>query len=235
MLINSLRSMGKPYRWLRLRAVLAALALIVAAVSISPVVAQSQTATQVLVSNTAITNNDRGPALWVVDTAQGFTTGSNSAGYSLSSIKIKFKSTGSSLAAPTVKLVSGSVDATDGIALTGPSSLTADAYKLYEFTAPDNTTLTSSTKYWVVIESAATGGDDVAVGITTSPLPTATDEDTALPGWSIGDYPWLRRHDSTGSFEWSGRLDNPDKPSDGTFDPAQALVLSVHGTAIGGI
>ena len=46
--------------------------------------------------------------------------------------------------------------------------MTADATALYEYTAPDSTTLASATQYWIVVEH---NGDDVRFN-TTDPAAT---------------------------------------------------------------
>ena len=65
----------------------------------------------------------------------------------------------------------------------------------------------------------------------------AANEDTALEGWSIGNYLWTRGEASTGEFDWGGR---PHYNSAGTLigsttDPEMAVLLEVHGSPIGGV
>lgn len=209
-----------------------ALAVAAAAVALPAGSAQAQATTEVLVSNVALDNIGAvGSALWVQDVAQDFTTGSNPAGYTLTSIELSLTTVGTDIASPTVTLVNGSVDATDRTTLSNPSSLTADTTELYTFTAPSGTTLTSSTQYWVVVEH---DGDDVRINSTDYELSGATDEDTALAGWSIGDYTWFRGLEATDGFQWGGTVE-PGQSSDATNEPPEAYLLKVTGTAVGGV
>ena len=148
----------------------------------------------ILVSNTAERENDIGE-LSARDFAQGFTTGSHTAGYTIDSIELTLSTdSGTNHAVPIVKLVSGSAAHTGtATTLTGPTSLTANTTKDYTFTAPSGTTLAASTTYWAVVE-ASSGGNDVAWSY------TLTDEDTKQAGWSIADSRLARGVTSTGSF-----------------------------------
>lgn len=219
-------------RWLvgAAAAALAALLLIASASAQTP----NEIEEEVLVSNTDVTASDVGFALWSQDLAQDFTTGSNLAGYRLSSIEISITTIGSNIDVPSVTLVSGSVSATDGTALAGPTSLTADATEFYEFTAPSNIILNGSTQYWIVVSHAGASGVDVRLNLTDYWDPQATDELVAADGWSIGDFTWWRELGSTGDFQWGGYVE-PDQPSDATLDAPQAYLLKVTGSAVGGV
>ena len=127
------------------------------------------------------------------DAAQSFTTGPgefrlDSIGLALRPLLLQDDPV--ELAAPRVRLVSGSPDSTGGIELTGPEqvnrTLGGDP-QMYEYTAPADTVLSASTTYWVVVE-AASGGRSVEWAVTFS-----DDEDGhGAQGWSIGDTSRLR-------------------------------------------
>ena len=122
------------------------------------------------------------------DLAQSFRTGTNAAGYTLTSIELRLSAFGSTVT-PTVKLYSGSANGTEVDVLTGPSMLGSDAAN-YPFTPSSTVTLLMSTTYWVVAEG------DVYWTYTNS-----TSEDaTPAPGWGIGDHRESRAASSTGSF-----------------------------------
>ena len=122
------------------------------------------------------------------DLAQSFRTGTNAAGYTLTSIELRLSAFGSTVT-PTVKLYSGSANGTEVDVLTGPSMLGSDAAN-YPFTPSSTVTLLMSTTYWVVAEG------DVYWTYTNS-----TSEDaTPAPGWGIGDHREFRAASSTGSF-----------------------------------
>ena len=183
MKIRSIRTTGI------LLALLVALALL-----LGDDAARAQTATA-LVSNISQPYSDEA-VLDRSDYAQAFTTGSHSNGYTLDSVEVKLAAVGTDLAVPIVKLVSGTA-AHSGTAttLTGPSSLDAQTRKNYTFTAPANTTLAASTTYWILVEVASSGGDNVSWSRTES-----GNEDTSETGWSIGDDLLFRAKDLTSSF-----------------------------------
>jgi hypothetical protein len=116
--------------------------------------------------------------------AQGFTTGANAAGYTLSSIEVRLENTSASVATrnvPTVKVVSGSVTGTEIATLDGGSdSISANTTVNRTYTAPGNTGLAASTTYYVVIEG---GSDNLAVLAVTSD----SEDDGGETGWSIAD------------------------------------------------
>ena len=127
--------------------------------------------------------------------AQGFTTGANSGGYTLTSIEIAF-STGAT--ATQISDVTASVWSDDGsgnpltelFTLTKPTSFDTPTFtrsggsnqfftlsgNYSEFTAPANTTLNASTQYLMVVSG---GPDDL--------WSVLTDADTGASGWSIAD------------------------------------------------
>ncbi len=150
----------------------------------------------ILVSNTAEAEEDVN-SLGISDLAHAFTTGTHTAGYTLNSIELRLSTDGGTeFAVPIVKLISGNEPHTGtATTLTGPSSLDAYTTKNYAFTAPSGTTLAASTTYWVLVEKASSGGDDVQWAYTAS-----TGEDTKEAGWSIADEGLDRDRNSTGSF-----------------------------------
>ena len=113
--------------------------------------------------------------------AQGFTTGSHPAGYSLAYIELRLGTTRTGpnvTVTPTVKVFSGSADGTEVAALSGPASLDANTTKNYRFAASGAVTLQASTDYWVVIQ-----GGDMDILITSS----KNEDASSASGWSIRD------------------------------------------------
>lgn len=220
----------------RLRGAAAAAALAAAAVALAAGGASAQTSkpTEVLVSNTGIPTSDDNSPLWSQDLAQDFTTGSNPAGYRLSSITLSLTTAGSDIDVPSVKLARQASDGTGDVTLTGPASLNEDATQLYEFTAPADTILSASTQYWVVVQHGGPAGTHVSLNLTDAFDHRAADESVADVGWSIGDYTWSRDASLTGEFNWGGYVE-PGQPSDRTRDASQAYLLSVKGSAVGGL
>ena len=231
---RSARSAIRPAALLRALAALAAAATVAAVLTGS---ARAQDATPAddtettLVSNGEQSIRSGGTNLLRLDAAQDITTGTNAAGYKLSSIDLWFWTHGENVTTPSVSLVSGSAHATDGVSLTGPASLVASTTRSYTFTAPANTTMSASTQYWIVIEGVpgTTGGDIFLVGT------DSTSEDAAAEGWSIGDYTWSRDVSSDGAFTWGGQIDDSDPAGQATLYPPGANLLSVEGVAVGGV
>ena len=85
--------------------------------------------------------------------AQGFTTGSNSAGYILTSVEVGFGLVSGMVSVDNLTVVlrpeSSGAPGTDGVTLINPPSLSA--HSAATFTAPAGTTLSASTKYYVVL------------------------------------------------------------------------------------
>ena len=148
-------------------------------------------------------------ALSTKDYAQSFTTGTNAAGYTLTSIELRLRSSSSSTSTPTVKLYSGSANGTEVSTFTGPAMLGSGTAN-YTFT-PSSTTVTlgMSTQYWVVAEG------DVSWAITRS----TSEDGTPATGWGIADDNESRAASSTGSF---------------TTSSAAVLQIRVNGTTGGG-
>ena len=149
---------------------------------------------EVLVSN--INQSDTGGSgISAFQQAQGFTTGSNSGGYTIESVEVKFNAQPSDV---TVRLATGLPSSTTVVAtLTSPASLSVGNNT---FTAPDNTTLSAGTTYFVVV-SGTTG---------TISTTTSDNEDAgAAAGWSIGNDGHFR---SGNSGSWSAAGTQPDDP-----------------------
>ena len=143
--------------------------------------AQTTTTTMALVSNLGQTVDSALIAL----AAQGFTTGSNAGGYTLSDIQAEIALalseadrnqvtaqlwSATTAGAPSAKLADLTVP---------PHPITAGTVS---FTAPPNTTLAAGTKYFIVLDSTG-GAQSLQVRSTASP-----DEDPgAAAGWSIED------------------------------------------------
>ena len=153
---------------------LALAALAVLAVGM-PEHAEAQTA--VLVSNTGQGDDDDSSS--TRDRALAFTTGSNSGGYTLSSVDIISEDSEGDDASVSVCTVDGSgYPTTTCTALTAPSAFAAGTLT---FTASPGMPLTSTTTYTVVIGTP--GGENLTLDSTTS-----NGEDTgAAAGWSLAN------------------------------------------------
>ena len=98
--------------------------------------------------------------LTLLDRAQPFTTGTNSSGYNLTSIRIKFRTRSGTLNIPsgsdafTVRVVDGLTSTSTVVAtLTNPATWSETS----TLTAPAGTTLAASTTYYLIIEGS--GGE----------------------------------------------------------------------------
>ena len=146
----------------------------------------------VLVSNVGKSDVGRG-LLRSFDQAQAFTTGSNTAGYTVSSVEIDIHRSGTVRHSFTVAIWSNSSGAPDASlgTLTLSGSL-SDGVNEWTTTGID---LAASTTYFVVIDadSGQTGSSD-AIENTAS-----NDEDTLTPatGWTIGNSSLYRNYAST--------------------------------------
>ena len=177
----------------------------------------------VLVSNTAKADFGWGN-LNSFDQAQAFTTGSDSDGYTVSSVEIAFRGTGTD---PTYDVSiwsesSGSPSASLGT-LTNPDSLSAG---VVEFTT-SGINLAASTTYFVVVDVSSDGA--FAIVNTRS-----DDEDSSLStGWSIADNSLYRDRTSTGS--WTSLEDSKKIRINGAVNDATAPTVSsaeVNGTSL---
>ena len=111
--------------------------------------------------------------------AQGFTTGSDSGGYTLGSVELAVSSFSGTASDITVSIYSESSGDPGTVVhtLTTPASISA---AVTTFTAPSGATLAASTTYYVVISTTSSG---ISLGRT-----DATAEDTGgVSGWSIAD------------------------------------------------
>ena len=129
------------------------------------------------------------------DCTQPFTTGSNAAGYTLTSIELILGSGRDGFVnPPTVKLFSGSATGTEEATFTGPTLLTPDqSGKAYTFTPSSSVTLSASTRYWIVAE----GGSN---HMNWNDTQETEESGTPAAGWSIGDNGGYRRANETGPF-----------------------------------
>ncbi|MCY4210454.1 MAG: hypothetical protein OXE97_05315, partial [Gammaproteobacteria bacterium] len=135
-----------------------------------------------LVSNTGQTN----AAGWRGPRAIKFTTGSNSAGYTVSSVSLEindFRNDGQSL---TVKIqADGDTPGAVVANLASPSTLVARSNNT--FTAPADTMLAANTTYFLAMYVSTLASGSAGFQVTNS------DEQTGETGWSIADtslYVW---------------------------------------------
>ena len=149
----------------------------------------------VLVSNLEQSNGRHGDLL-NFDQAQAFTTGSNSAGYTLTSIEIEMFWNATPAASFTVSIHSdnsGAPGASLGT-LTHPSPLVDNAVNAFTHTGID---LDATTTYFVVVDATgASGGSIRNAGSTAEDL-------TSAAGWSIGDSSLYRNRTSSGVWATS--------------------------------
>ena len=151
----------------------------------------------VLVSNIGQANNASSLGVSSFDQGQGFTTGNDSAGYTLASIDIKIENsihsilTGSDI--PTVTIVETTPTGTVAATLINPASITANTTDDYTFTAPANTTLSGSTTYYVVMEGGLAGFGAARTN-------SDSEDSSSQSDWSIADVSNWRSSSSNGSF-----------------------------------
>ena len=127
-------------------------------------------------------------ALSLFDHAQGFATGANISGYTLTSIEVKFDSAADT--PPTTVALHTSVAPLDTTiaSLTGPTTIVAGNNT---FTAPSGTILDANTTYYIVIE----GGN-----ATVSATSTDSDDSSSLSDWDVLSDGHYRAAASTGNF-----------------------------------
>ena len=143
--------------------------------------------------------------------AQSFETGSNSGGYNLASVGIKFKTvpTQSSDVEVTIREDdSGDPSDTAFATLTNPATFTISAVNT--FTAPANTVLAKDKTYFVHIERVGTYSPSIF-------NTHSNGESTAEAGWTIGD---------------SGHYYGDSTSAWGTAD--ESFQIQVTGSAVGG-
>ena len=112
---------------------------------------------------------------------QAFTTGTHSAGYTVSAIEIEIRATASS-PVPVIRLYadsSGSPDTGSVVAnFNNPSTVRSNTVN--EFTANGTVTLSASTTYWVFM-GVSSGSYKV------KRTESASEDSGGAPGWSIAD------------------------------------------------
>ena len=151
----------------------------------------------VLVSNIGQANNASSLGVSSFDQAQGFTTGADSAGYTLASVDIKIENsihsilTGSNI--PTVTIVEATPTGTVEATLINPASITANTTDDYTFTAPASTTLSGSTTYYVVMEGGLAGFEAARTN-------SDNEDSSGQSDWSIDNVSNWRNSSSNGSF-----------------------------------
>jgi len=135
---------------------------------------------------------------WGHDFAQAFTTGSNSAGYSLRSVELRVRSIASGFSSSWLTAAvhadsGGSPGSVVGTLDNPPIAANSNLHAL-RFTSA-GIDLGPGTTYWLVLDVGADAGASRMV------LTGLTVEDAgALPGWSIGDVASARAWSSTGTF-----------------------------------
>ena len=134
----------------------------------------------VLVSNTGQTSADF--ATNAVDYGQAFTTGSDTAGYTLDAIDIGYNDSSNTAFSASIWSTYALDKAPNAVlySLTPPATFSPGNLT---FTAPPNTTLTSGTTYIIMLALESAGGATVKRTATVNP-----DEDAgAAAGWSIAN------------------------------------------------
>ena len=134
----------------------------------------------VLVSNTGQTSADF--ATHAVDYGQAFTTGSDTAGYTLDAIDIGYNDSSNTAFSASIWSTYTLDKAPNAVlySLTPPATFSPGNLT---FTAPPNTTLTSGTTYIIMLALESAGGATVKRTATVNP-----DEDAgAAAGWSIAN------------------------------------------------
>ena len=182
----------------------AALLAAVTAFFVLPLQAQAV----VLVSNigqpTNATNSPIGVSL---DHVQGFETGDNSSGYTLTSIEVKLVVIGGNTSGTTPSATLHKTNAADAAvaALTGPGTTTGGAVT---FTAPANTTLNADSTYFILLQ----GGTNVNVERTYSD----SEDSGGQSDWTVLTSGHHRAASNTNTF----------------LSVAEAKQISVNGPAI---
>ena len=125
--------------------------------------------------------------------AQGFSTGDNSGGYSLSSIEVRFQG-GAPNSALVVQLATGLPSSTSVVAtLSNPATLTNG---INTFNAPANTSLDANTTYFVIVVGDSRHGQGRQLTQTSS----KNEDDGGEPGFSVADESRWRAVGSTGTW-----------------------------------
>ncbi|MDE0320713.1 MAG: hypothetical protein OXI97_12630 [Acidimicrobiaceae bacterium] len=185
-------------------------------------------AQRTLVSNTGQTLSNSQPLH--SDYAQAFTTGSNSAGYSLRSAEISFfpavDRIGSSDLAVSVHADSSGQPGASLGTLTGPPVEPSNGVSTVAFTS-DGIDLNANTTYFLMI--------DMAASYSTSGL-VSTDSDGedagALPGWSIANGGRKRVWNSTGQWGSTNNLETLRVALGGTVKCPSMFAFSNAGVSV---
>ena len=159
-------------------------ALVMAAITVGAAGAASA---DVLVSNMGQTARSNDVA-FTNSFAQGFRTGTNSGGYNLTSVELEVTVTFADGISVTLwSATAGNKPDSEEFTFTNPGSLTAGRRT---FTAPANTTLAASTRYFVRIGNQLHGSIEGAAG---------TGDDSTTTGWTIDDKNYYQ---TGGSGSW---------------------------------
>ena len=181
--------------------------------------AATDASAEVLVSN--IGQNDTANVSFRAHSiAQGFTTASNSGGYTLSSIEVRFSGS-----APhsdlVVRLATGLPGSTTTVAtLDNPSTLTNG---INTFTAPDNMTLSASTTYFVVVVGNSVHSSAANLAQTNS----SNEDPGGKTGFSVGNSGHFRSVGQTGT--WSNLNNSLLIRVNGTENASTAPVITIAG------
>ena len=107
------------------------------------------------------------------DLAQGFRTGPNPTGYTLSSVDLYVTGAGDL----TVRLVKDSAGNQETVALLIPPDRSLIGHDVYSFSLPANTKLEPSTKYWIVVKGNGNGWFHATTGAAPA----------LVKGWKLAD------------------------------------------------
>ena len=172
---------------------------------------------QALISNIGQMEAPTGARFTSVDTAQGFTTGTDPGGYTLTSIELWLRRHGSDATTPpTVKLLLGSPTGAEVASFSGPSALAANTTAEYTFRPSAAVTLSASTRYFLVAEGGASYWQAAGPG---------TPDGTPGHGWAIEAPHYRRAHDSTGAFAQG--TNTVKVRVNGTVNPPPPLISNV--------
>ena len=186
----------------------------------------------VLVSNfsqTATTN-----ALFWQDRAQGFTTGSNSTGYTLSSVEAMLSTLNSGSYNSLTVTIQTDVNGNPGTlvgTLTRPAYQNSSSPITFTFTAPEGgLDLTANTTYYVVFDVSTAGSNQLA-GTANS-----NEDSGAAPGWSIANNSRERQSNNFGGWRTtntpihkiriSGAAKPPGPPPEVMVSPGTPLAVT---------
>ena len=152
------------------------------------------------------------------DRAQGFRTGSNSAGYKLTRLDLRLKSSASTAPTYSVTVQGDASSLPDGTSLgtlTTSSSLSSSYALLGFYASGDGISLDPSTDYWVVLD-VSTGDADTDV----ESVLTDNDDPDAAMGWTIASG---HRFRSNSASAWNSALSTV------------TLKLNIHGDTNPGV